>query len=200
MERMKNYETQTMKLRKGIAFILLLCIAFVNCYDIAYAGPGSVLLPDSNNISVDENVITDETGEVEENEESENTEGSEDIEEPEELEGSEEPEETEESDNGDILSTETNDTTQIMRTNLVLNLGDGTEANPFIIADVEAFINIRDNLSAFYKLASDIDFNDETLIPIGTSTMPFKGSLDGDGHTLKNFKRSTASGNTGLFS
>ncbi len=85
------------------------------------------------------------------------------------------------------------------RANAMQVQGDGTENNPFIIADVNPFNSIRDNLSAFYKLTSDIDFNGEMITPIGISTTPFTGGLDGDGYAIKNFKINTNDSYTGLF-
>lgn len=78
-------------------------------------------------------------------------------------------------------------------------VGNGTAENPFVISDAEAFHNIRENLSAFYKLAADIDFAGEKLVPIGSGTVPFKGGLDGDGHVLKNFTLDVADNFAGLF-
>ncbi|MDR2888814.1 MAG: hypothetical protein LBV33_03120, partial [Lachnospiraceae bacterium] len=80
-------------------------------------------------------------------------------------------------------------------------LGDGSKEHPFLIADAQAFKAIRNNLTASYKLVADINFNGEVLKPIGTNVLPFKGSLDGGGFTLRNFKvtRDQSSNNVGLF-
>jgi len=81
------------------------------------------------------------------------------------------------------------------------NLGNGTEANPYLIYDAESFNNIRHNLSAHYKLIADIDFEGAQLTPIGgkSFSMQFKGSLDGDGHALKNFTITSSTNRVGLF-
>ncbi|MFA9466059.1 MAG: hypothetical protein ACERKN_17405, partial [Velocimicrobium sp.] len=72
----------------------------------------------------------------------------------------------------------------IIEANSVSNLEEGTEGNPFLISNVEEFKRISNNLNSYYKLTEDLDFNGEIVTPIGTSTMPFKGSLDGDGHAI----------------
>ncbi len=77
--------------------------------------------------------------------------------------------------------------------------GDGTESFPYLIRNAEQFQFIKYDLNSHYKLTEDIDFNGETLIPIGTSSMPFRGSLDGAGHTMRNFRISTTDSYTGMF-
>ncbi|TCO70631.1 ZmpA/ZmpB/ZmpC family metallo-endopeptidase-related protein, partial [Marinisporobacter balticus] len=61
--------------------------------------------------------------------------------------------------------------------------------------------NIKNNLSASYILLKDIDLENEEWMPIGSSTTPFTGTLDGNDHSIKNLK---ITGNThesrGLFS
>lgn len=86
-----------------------------------------------------------------------------------------------------------------LKENLIKFLGEGTESNPFLISDVEGFNGIRNNLSAFYRLSSDIDFAGGMVTPIGTQSMPFAGGLDGDGHIVKNFKINGKDSCTGLF-
>ncbi len=62
--------------------------------------------------------------------------------------------------------------------------GSGTPNDPYLIATPGDFALIKDNLSASYRLTSDIDFEGETLKPISGT---FTGSLDGAGHTMRNF-------------
>ncbi|TCO69141.1 fibronectin type III domain-containing protein, partial [Marinisporobacter balticus] len=78
--------------------------------------------------------------------------------------------------------------------------GCGTEENPYLIATKEQLNNIRNDLTSHYKLVSDIDLENEEWMPIGSNTMPFTGTLDGNDHSIKNLK---ITGNThesrGLF-
>lgn len=78
-------------------------------------------------------------------------------------------------------------------------LGTGTRENPFLIADTGAFLGIGKNLSASYRLTADLDFCGETITPMGTSKIPFTGELDGDGHSIKNFKVTSSEAYTGIF-
>jgi len=45
---------------------------------------------------------------------------------------------------------------------------------------------IRNNLLDNYRLVADIDLTGINWVPLGTSTMPFMGVLDGNGYTIKN--------------
>lgn len=78
-------------------------------------------------------------------------------------------------------------------------MDEKSENNPILIADAEGFMEIRNNLSAFYKLISDIDLNGINFIPIGTSSTPFLGGLDGDGYTVRNLKVNSKNSYAGLF-
>ncbi|MDR2889480.1 MAG: hypothetical protein LBV33_06550 [Lachnospiraceae bacterium] len=82
---------------------------------------------------------------------------------------------------------------------LAASLGDGSKENPFMITDAQSFKNIKNNLSAHYELATNIDFNKEKLIPIGTESMPFTGVLNGNNYTLKNFSINGDGYHAGLF-
>lgn len=79
-------------------------------------------------------------------------------------------------------------------------LGDGTPENPFIIKNKPQFMKVKDNMTASYKLNSDIDFENDLWNPIGTDLTPFKGSFDGNGHVIKNFQSlHPKNTNVGLF-
>ena len=80
-------------------------------------------------------------------------------------------------------------------------LGNGTEDNPYIIQDASEFIYFQqliegDNSEAYqslyYSLGNDIDFNGNAIKPIGIvdgeEERFFAGHLNGEGHSLKNFK------------
>ena len=84
--------------------------------------------------------------------------------------------------------------------------GDGTEGNPFQIANAEQLALMRDKINAgaegystaYYRLTADIALNDTANVAnwaseapanhwtsIGMdSTVPFSGHFDGDGHTI----------------
>jgi subtilisin family serine protease len=70
--------------------------------------------------------------------------------------------------------------------------GTGTEQDPYLISTPQQLDNVRNNLSAHYKIVNDIDLaawgNWE---PIGNSgndesTPAFSGTFDGNGHVIKN--------------
>ncbi len=62
--------------------------------------------------------------------------------------------------------------------------GTGTEDDPYQIATIGDFERIKYNTSAHYILTSDLNYEGGALTPI---TEEFSGSLDGAGHTIKNF-------------
>jgi len=54
------------------------------------------------------------------------------------------------------------------------------------ISNAKQFMDIRNDLSGFYKLVADIDlYNEKNYVPIGTVENPFRGYLDGAGFTIK---------------
>lgn len=79
--------------------------------------------------------------------------------------------------------------------------GSGTLADPFLISTAEELNQVRNNLSAHYKLVDHIDLSSFTnWIPIGSSSIPFSGSFDGNGFEIINLKISNSSSNyLGLF-
>lgn len=82
--------------------------------------------------------------------------------------------------------------------NLQRETGDGTREKPFMIFDAEGLRGMGENLSAFYRLAGDIDLKGGTVTPVGTIKAAFTGGLDGDGYAISNFKINTAGDYTGL--
>lgn len=62
--------------------------------------------------------------------------------------------------------------------------GIGTKENPYIISTVEQLMNIKFELSAYYKLACDLDLTGIDWIPLGTELLPFTGHFDGCGYTI----------------
>lgn len=74
--------------------------------------------------------------------------------------------------------------------------GSGTQDSPFLISTADQLNEIRNDLSAYYRLVEDIDLQKwinsnmgtNGWIPIGTEGMPFSGVLDGGGHSILNLK------------
>ncbi|TBL71553.1 S-layer homology domain-containing protein [Paenibacillus thalictri] len=73
--------------------------------------------------------------------------------------------------------------------------GSGTQLSPYLITSSTDLRNINNNSTAHYKLAADIVLTGEW-----TPLNLFKGSLDGDGHTISNLTITSASDDRGLFS
>ncbi len=77
--------------------------------------------------------------------------------------------------------------------------GSGTVADPYLVTNAEQLQNIRDNLSAHYKLANTIDLSGFNFKTIGRLDAPFTGSfvceLNADNtpkYIIKNLKMSIA--------
>lgn len=82
--------------------------------------------------------------------------------------------------------------------------GDGSEANPYQIGTAEELAKLSKDVTTgeeyegkYFKLTSNIDLSEHTWVPIGlyqwyenggTTNEPFRGSLDGSGHTISNMK------------
>ncbi len=68
--------------------------------------------------------------------------------------------------------------------------GDGTEANPYLVATADQLNNVRNHLDKHFRQTADIDldvapYNEgEGWVPIGTSAEPFTGTYDGDNNTI----------------
>ena len=86
-------------------------------------------------------------------------------------------------------------------TKSICESGNGTVDDPYIIKTIEQLSNIKyGDLSAHYKLASDIDLGSGEWVPIGTYYVPFLGSFNGDGYIISNLKiNKTTTGDLGLF-
>ena len=81
--------------------------------------------------------------------------------------------------------------------------GSGTESDPYVIMTPENFDSIRDDLDAYYVLGADLDFRDVTSaggeLSYDKSVCSdghgwqaingFSGSLDGQGHTIRNISQ-----------
>ncbi|KHD37442.1 hypothetical protein NL50_04505 [Clostridium acetobutylicum] len=79
--------------------------------------------------------------------------------------------------------------------------GDGTPDNPYIISTVEQLENIKYQLGGSYRLSNDIDLSGVNWTALGNlSNLPFKGTLDGAGYSIKNLSMNRLGNNyTGLF-
>ena len=69
--------------------------------------------------------------------------------------------------------------------------GAGTEESPYIISNVDHFVHLAADVGAgidyygeYFILDGDIDFEGQTLIPIGNEENPFRGTFDGSGYTI----------------
>lgn len=71
--------------------------------------------------------------------------------------------------------------------------GDGSEASPYLINDVNTFLYLMqmDTKGKYYQLTNDLDFKDVSTYP----SIDFKGNLEGNHHTLSNI----TSKNSGVF-
>lgn len=85
-------------------------------------------------------------------------------------------------------------------------IGAGTEGNPYQIANASQLDLVRGYLEAgvYFKLTADIDLSDyqsgEGWAPIGDSSTPFYGSLDGNGYVITGLTVNRASQDfAGLF-
>ena len=84
--------------------------------------------------------------------------------------------------------------------------GDGSEASPFVIANGEQLARLAQDVNGgtdyegkFFKLTADIDLGGKEWTPIGGYYHCFKGTFDGDGHTVSNFTINSENTCTGLF-
>jgi len=72
--------------------------------------------------------------------------------------------------------------------------GSGTIADPYQIYNCTDLNDVRNNVTAAYKLMNDVDcnvspYNNETgFYPIGSEASPFTGNFDGNGKVIENLK------------
>ena len=72
--------------------------------------------------------------------------------------------------------------------------GAGTEKSPYLITSPDELFEVRNNMSAYYRLENDIDMSvwlkenspSYGWIPIGTNGSPFCGNFDGNGKKILN--------------
>jgi len=81
--------------------------------------------------------------------------------------------------------------------------GAGTEANPYIIYDINDLNAVRNDLSAWYELANNIDASDTSTWNSGAGWSPlgiFLGHFHGRFHAISDLYINRTSGTIGLFS
>lgn len=94
------------------------------------------------------------------------------------------------------ISSSSNYDVEIKSENVDNNLsGEGTEASPYIIDNVDKFMRMTETTDKFYQLSRDLDFTDITFTPIAT----FAGTFDGNGMTISKLNFELTDGNGGLF-
>jgi len=68
---------------------------------------------------------------------------------------------------------------------IVFNLsGTGTEVDPYLIDDVVDLKQATQKLDKYYKLTSNIDYDNANYYMLGTGMVKFSGGFDGNGHTI----------------
>lgn len=85
--------------------------------------------------------------------------------------------------------------------------GSGTETDPYQITNADELFEVRNDLSACYKMMNDVDLTEwiaednpvQGWNPIGSSISPFSGVFDGGGKTIKGLYINRNVDNVGLF-
>ncbi|MDE7256620.1 MAG: hypothetical protein K2N50_01510, partial [Clostridia bacterium] len=91
----------------------------------------------------------------------------------------------------------------LVKINSVALAGSGTEASPYLISSANDLKTFRDSVNSgttyegkFVKLTSSIDLKYATFTPVGSTTeKPFKGTFDGDNHTISGLYVATTNAN-----
>lgn len=96
----------------------------------------------------------------------------------------------------EISSSNNNYIAEISTSDYISKLsGEGTEASPYIIDNVDKFMSITETTDKFYQLSRDLNFTGIDFTPIAT----FAGTFDGNGMTISNITFSTKNDNGGIF-
>lgn len=85
--------------------------------------------------------------------------------------------------------------------------GSGTETDPYQVTNADELFEVRNDLSACYRMMNDVDLTEwiaednpvQGWNPIGSSNAPFSGVFDGDGKTIKGLYINRNVDNVGLF-
>ncbi len=81
--------------------------------------------------------------------------------------------------------------TFICEANAITSSSGSSEEKPIEINSIADFYLIEEDRDAYYKLMCDLDFIDAADISICSSSEPFEGVFDGNGHTISNYKIAT---------
>jgi len=91
-------------------------------------------------------------------------------------------------------------TTSPLPGSLVFASGAGTSSDPYIIKIADQLTTMRDSLSSHFRLGEDIDLSHiSDWSPIGSSSNPFEGSLDGGGYKITGLTINSTASSRGLF-
>ena len=66
-----------------------------------------------------------------------------------------------------------------------------SEEKPIEVNTIADFLKIEDDRDAYYKLNADLDFAGQAAVSLCSSSEPFEGVFDGNGHTISNYQVST---------
>ena len=84
--------------------------------------------------------------------------------------------------------------------------GSGTETDPYIIATTDdmdalaALVNGGNSYNGkFFKMTADLDFSGKDYLPIGNTSCGFKGTFNGNGHTISHVIIQSTRNFIGLF-
>ena len=106
---------------------------------------------------------------------------------------------------GVLLDTETQEpitdvrfTVRVKRDADYLLGGDGSSLHPFMVSDEYELDRIENHMSSHFRLVKDIDLGAYTWTPMGISSgnadIPFRGTLEGQGHAINNLRVSLPGG------
>ena len=62
---------------------------------------------------------------------------------------------------------------------------------PIEVNTIADFLKIEEDKDAYYKLTADLDFSNDAAVSLCSSSEPFEGVFDGNGHTISNYQIST---------
>ena len=72
----------------------------------------------------------------------------------------------------------------------VLDAGNGTKENPFVIVNAEDFVELvarNNNPNVYYSQKADLDLSEYgSWVPVGTMSAPFAANYNGNGYAIKN--------------
>lgn len=77
--------------------------------------------------------------------------------------------------------------------------GDGSSGTPYYIGNCAQLEEMANDLDGNYKVIRDIDCTGTTMTPVGDTSTPFTGTLDGKGFTISNISMSLNQNYVGLF-